>query len=246
MHYTTTGKAQTDVSQVAYYLTKTPPTQINRTANIMGPNLHIPAGEANHLEVAYLEFPADAVVYTVHAHAHFRGVSAELDQMTPDGKITPIIALPRYDFNWQLQYDLAEPLTIKAGTKLIVREIYDNSVHNKSNPDPKRDIDWGEQTMDEMTLFRVSFRWVDESVSHVRNDLQAKMMESRVIGALDANVNGKVEVGELRGAAAPLKPQFAKLDLNHDGGLDQVELTAAMKSINQYKKASATEAGNLN
>jgi hypothetical protein len=36
------------------------------------------------------------------------------------------------------------------------------------------------------------------------------------------------------------------LDLNHDGGLDQSELTSALKSINQYRKASATEAGTLN
>jgi len=50
------------------------------------------------------------------------------------GAETPLLSLPKYDFNWQLDYELAQPLKIKAGTKLVVRFTYDNSEHNKANP----------------------------------------------------------------------------------------------------------------
>jgi hypothetical protein len=110
--------------------------------------------------------------------------------------------VPKYDFNWQLDYDLAKPLTISKGTKLRVSWVYDNSEHNPANPDPKLNITWGEQTWNEMMYFRINYRWVDETSHHVRNDLQAKLMESRTIGFLDDNADGKVEPAELNGGYA--------------------------------------------
>ncbi len=226
MHYTTTGRPMTDSTQVGYYLLKTPPDIIRRAAIISDPSMRIPAGEARHKEVAYIEFPADAVLYSVHPHAHYRGFSVELKQKTPDGKETALLSVPQYDFNWQLDYDLTEPLQIKAGTKLIVSWIYDNSEHNPSNPDPKKNVTWGEQTWEEMMYFRVNYRWTDETSSHIRNDLQAKLVDSRTIGSLDDNADGKVQINELTGTMVSLQSRFGELDLNKDGGLDQKELEA--------------------
>jgi hypothetical protein len=227
MHYTTNGRAMTDATQIGYYLLKTPPEIIRRDAVISNPLMYIPAGEARHKEVAYLEFPADALLYSVHPHAHYRGYAVQLTEITPDGKETPILSVPKYDFNWQLDYDLAQPLPIRKGTKLRVTWIYDNSTHNPANPDPKLNIAWGEQTWNEMMYFRVNYRWADETSHHVRNDLQAKLFESRVLGFLDTNADGKVEPSELRGAYAGLKSRFAELDTDHDGSLDAKELAAA-------------------
>ena len=227
MHYTTNGKPMTDATQIGYYLLKTPPEIIRRGAVISDPGLRIPAGEARHKEVSYLEFPADAVLYSVHPHAHYRGYQVELTQITPDGKETPILSVPKYDFNWQLDYDLAKPLTIRKGTKLRVSWVYDNSAHNPANPDPKLNVTWGEQTWNEMMYFRINYRWVDETSHHVRNDLQARLMESRTIGFLDDNADGKVDLAELKGSYAGLRTRFAALDLNRDGGLDLKELSAA-------------------
>ena len=64
-------------------------------------------------------------------------------------------------------------------------------------------------------------------VDVVRNDLQTALMNTRTIGALDDNHNGKVEVAELRGPMANLKPRFAELDRNKDGALQADELNAA-------------------
>jgi hypothetical protein len=224
MHYTPTGKAATDSTQIGYYLLKTPPEIIRRAAVISDAGLRIPAGEARHREVSYLEFPADALLYSVHPHAHYRGYSVELNMKTPDGKVTPLLSLPKYDFNWQLDFDLAEPLPIKKGAKLIVSWIYDNSEHNPGNPDPKMNVTWGEQSWEEMMYFRVNYRWAEETSTNVRNDLQEKLLATRALGNLDDDADGKVQITELKGSMASVKARFADLDLNKDRGLDQKEL----------------------
>jgi hypothetical protein len=235
MHYTTTGKAMTDQTQIGYYTLKSPPEFIKRSTVISDFALKIPKGEARHKEVAYLEFPADAYLYTLYPHAHYRGWSVELKQQTPDGKQKVLLSLPKYDFNWQRDYDPVEPILVKKGTKLIASWIYDNSTHNPANPDAKIDVTWGEQSWQEMMYFRVNYRWADETVDNVRNDLQAKLMESRTIGALDTNADNKVQIDELTGTMASVKARFKDLDVNHDGGLDKAELAAGNVS-----RASAT------
>ena len=135
-----------------------------------------------------------------------------------------LLALPKYDFNWQRDYDPVEPILVKAGTKLIATWVYDNSSHNPANPDPKRNVTWGEQTPDEMMYFRINYRWADETVDHQRADLQTKFMASRTMGGIDANADGVIQKAELSGTLAPLQAKFAELDLNHDGVLDASEM----------------------
>lgn len=235
MHYTTTGKSATDQTQIGYYTLKQAPEFIKRSTVISDFALKIPKGEARHTEIAYLEFPADAYLYTLYPHAHYRGWSVELKQIAPDGKETMLLSLPKYDFNWQRDYDPVEPIHIKAGTKLVAKWIYDNSEHNKANPDSTINVTWGEQSWEEMMYFRVNYRWADETVSNVRNDLQAKLMDSRTIGALDNNADNKVQIDELTGTMASVRTRFADLDTNKDGGLDKKELEAGNVS-----RASAT------
>lgn len=226
MHYTTTGKAATDKTQVGFYTLKAPPEYIKRSTVIGDFALSIPAGEARHKEIAYLEFPADAYLYTLYPHAHYRGWHVELKQKAKDGKETMLLSLPKYDFNWQRDYDPIEPIHVKAGDKLIATWVYDNSANNKANPDPTINVTWGEQTHEEMMYFRVNYRWADETVTNVRDDLQAKLMQTRNIGALDDNADGLVQVGELRGPVARMQSRFAELDLDKNGGLDAKELAA--------------------
>ena len=225
MHYTTMGAETTDHTQVGFYVMKTPPKYIKRSAVIGDFALYIPAGEARHKEVAYMTFPADAYLYTLYPHAHYRGYHVELKARTPDGKDKMLLSLPKYDFNWQRDYDPVEPILVKAGTKLIATWVYDNSTHNPANPDPKRNVTWGEQTPDEMMYFRINYRWADETVEHVRNDLQEKLFGSSMLGALDDNIDGLVQPDELRGRmGAMIKSRFAEMDRDKNGGLDSSEL----------------------
>ena len=61
-----------------------------------------------------------------------------------------ILSVPNYDFNWQTYYMFKEPLQVPKGAKIVSTAWYDNSAANKSNPDPKVDVKWGDQTWEEM------------------------------------------------------------------------------------------------
>jgi hypothetical protein len=187
-------------------------------------NIEIPAGEERHKEVAYMTFPREAMLYTIFFHAHYRGASARLDVINPDGSKKVLAALPKYDFNWQRNYDFVEPVKIPAGSKIVTTYVYDNSTRNPANPDPKKTITWGPQSWEEMHYTQVRYRWVGEtSKNPVKYD--AEMNATRAIGILDSNMDGKVQESELRGATGKmLKAQFAKLDANHDGALEASEL----------------------
>lgn len=227
MHYTTMGAETTDRSQVGFYVAKEPPKYVKRSVVIGDFALMIPAGAQRHREQAYLTFPADAYLYTLYPHSHYRGYHVELKMILPDGREQMLLSLPKYDFNWQRDYDPVKPILVKAGAKLVATWVYDNSMHNPANPDPKRNVTWGEQSHEEMMYFRVNYRWADETVANLRNDLQQKLMGSMMVGALDDNVDGLVQAAELRGGmGAMLKARFAELDRDKNGGLDNGELMA--------------------
>ena len=91
------------------------------------------------------------------AHMHTRGAafSFELEQNGQPGEI--LLDIPRYDFNWQLRYELKKPKIIPAGSTIKVTGVFDNSTHNKANPDPKKTVGWGKQTVDEMLIGYIEY-----------------------------------------------------------------------------------------
>lgn len=48
----------------------------------------------------------------------------------PDGREETVLTVPKYDFHWQLAYELESPLKLPAGSKLVVTAHYDNSLKN--------------------------------------------------------------------------------------------------------------------
>jgi hypothetical protein len=231
MHYTTVGVATTDTTQVGFYVHDEEPQFIKRSMVIGDSTFVIPAGEQRFREVSYVTFPADAYLYTLYPHAHYRGRHVELKAIEPDGTEKMLISLPKYDFNWQRDYDPVEPIFIEAGTKLVAMWEWDNSVHNWANPDPTQDVRSGDQTHEEMMYFRVNYRFADETTDNVRNDLQAALSENRTMGRLDNNVDGLIQVSELRGRDVDsIRGSFAVLDRDGNGGLDADEYAAASES----------------
>jgi hypothetical protein len=83
---------------------------------------------------------------------HLRGKSMEYKVFYPDGKSETLINVPNYDFAWQTNYILKEPKRLPKGSKLMVTGYFDNSAKNRFNPDPTKDVRYGEPTYDEMLL----------------------------------------------------------------------------------------------
>ncbi len=62
-----------------------------------------------------------------------------------------LIDIPTWNYNWQDEYYYERPIRLKAGTKLVVEAVFDNSAANPSNPSsPPKRVTWGEETTDEM------------------------------------------------------------------------------------------------
>jgi hypothetical protein len=49
-----------------------------------------------------------------------------------------------------LGYELAEPVKVPKGTRIVAYAHYDNSANNRFNPDPNRTVYYGNQSWEEM------------------------------------------------------------------------------------------------
>jgi hypothetical protein len=83
---------------------------------------------------------------------HYRGKAFKFEAEYPDGQREVILDVPRYDFNWQLRYDLAKPVYMPRGSRLICTAHYDNSESNPLNPDPSAKVRFGLQSWEEMLV----------------------------------------------------------------------------------------------
>jgi hypothetical protein len=92
----------------------------------------------------------DITLYAMSPHMHLRGKSLKWVITYPDGREQTILNVPKFDFNWQINYELEEPLHIPAGSKISGIGVYDNSLKNKWNPAPHLEVYWSEQSWDEM------------------------------------------------------------------------------------------------
>ena len=82
--------------------------------------------------------------------------------MRPDAVKETLLVVPKYDFNWQIEYQFEEPITAPAGSRLIVTAHFDNSPNNRANPGPSKTVRWGEPTADEMAGSWIAYELVSE------------------------------------------------------------------------------------
>ena len=243
-HYTPFGKDAEEKSQIALYFYKNgeKPKYVMHNIAIADPSIVIGPGEEAHYETAYIEFPHEALLYGAFPHAHYRGRSADVYIRYPDGKEKLLLALPKYDFNWQREYTFAEPLKVPAGSRIITHYTYDNSKRNPANPDPTRTVPWGDQSFDEMLYTALRYRWVDETSDKMLPQYDKDLQSGRMMGMFDDNGDGVIEPGELKGKIGEgLKKNFALIDRNHDGKIDKAELAVALAFSNRPHAAPASQ-----
>jgi len=152
VHYTTNGTAGHDRSKIGLIFAKEPPAREIRTGLISNALFSIPAGAANHAVEAEATFSDNVKVWSLHPHMHLRGKDMTFTATWPDGRQQVLLSVPKFDFGWQTDYWLTEPLVLPKGSKILVTAHYDNSSNNKWNPDPTATVRWGDQTWEEMMI----------------------------------------------------------------------------------------------
>ena len=162
VHYTTNGQATKDRTRVAFKFASQPPSEEIRAGSFANGTFVIPPGAANHRVDAEMTFVEDTKLWTLWPHAHYRGKSYEYRAVYPDGRREIVLSVPKYNFEWQTEYEFAEPLLMPKGTKLEATAYFDNSRANRANPDPRAEVRWGDQSWEEMM-----FTWLSYSAANV-------------------------------------------------------------------------------
>jgi peroxiredoxin len=151
MHYTPNGTAQSDLSYVGFKWAD--PKTVKKEVAVQNAGnftFKIPPGDPNYEVESEFVFRQKSILLSVSPHMHVRGKDFRYDLIYPDGKQETLLWVPRYDFGWQTTYQLAEPREVPRGSKLYCVAHFDNSADNYANPDPTKEVSWGEQTWEEM------------------------------------------------------------------------------------------------
>jgi hypothetical protein len=156
IHYTTTGKPTTDRTKIGLIFSKNPPTTPLIGTVLANGQLHLKAGDANARVDAEMTINRDMKLWALLPHTHVRGKRWIYEATYPDGRKETLLSVPNYDFDWQTEDIYKEPLKLPKGTVIHATAWYDNSKGNKSNPDPTKDVWWGDQTFEEMMFTGVS------------------------------------------------------------------------------------------
>lgn len=153
LHYTPNGTPQQDRSYVGLKLVEE--SKVRHRVNYgmaVNANILLPPGAADVELKSGARFARDTLLLSLFPHMHYRGKAFRFHAEYPDGSTEVLLDVPRYDFNWQLRYDLAEPKFMPKGTRLRCTAHYDNSENNPWNPDPTATVRFGLQTWEEMMV----------------------------------------------------------------------------------------------
>ncbi len=172
MHYTATGKATTDRSKLGLvFAKKAPKLKYYVSDGPTASNLAIPAGDGNAEVVSEMTAQTDTQLVYLQPHMHLRGKDYEVRLISPSGEARTIFKA-KWDFNWQLGFDLEKPLPIAKGTRIVGIAHFDNSANNKYNPDPAKLVVWGPQNWEEMQNCFMGFL-VDPNLKNPRTLFRA-------------------------------------------------------------------------
>jgi hypothetical protein len=172
MHYQPNGMPASDRTRIGLYLAKAGQQQVTHqiyhSLGNAGPTAYIVDGKPlerirndddlppippyvdNWTVVSIHAITEPITLYGLTPHLHLRGKSMKYTLTWPDGRDEVLLSVPKYDFNWQVYYELDTPRRIPAGSKVTVTTLFDNSPRNRYNPAPEKQVFWSEQSWDEM------------------------------------------------------------------------------------------------
>jgi mono/diheme cytochrome c family protein/thiol-disulfide isomerase/thioredoxin len=217
MHYTPNGTATEDRTRIGLVFAKEEPKHEVFVSGLVNAGFRIPPNDNNYqVSNRPVTLPLDIEVLAFLPHMHLRGKAARFD-LIAGGETRTMLDIPRYDFNWQLLYRYAEPVSVKTGDQLRFTAWYDNSKENPANPNPNVEVKWGPQTEDEMHLGYVEFI-VPGAKLGAPNPLTPR---NRVRGAIRNALGGSPSEAPNLGDAL-----FRQLDADDDGNVSREEVEA--------------------
>ena len=103
-----------------------------------------------------MDLSQGAYLHAIFPHMHTLGRQFNIRHISSEGQIRPILQIPDYDFNWQREYHLQEPVYIAPDDEIELECIWDNTMEQilKSGLtiEELQDVSWGDGTYDEMCI----------------------------------------------------------------------------------------------
>jgi peroxiredoxin len=232
MHYTPNGVAQQDVTKIGLVLAKVDDVDKEVVTTEIGNNQFlIRPGETDHVVTATSRpTTQDVTLISLSPHMHLRGKAFRYELVSPGGERETLLDVPKYDFNWQTRYVLAEPRAVPAGSVIFCRAAFDNSEANLANPNPAAFVHWGDQSWDEMMLGYFDVILPRDDARKAGTKMVTTGLD--LVGIFDASDrDGNLGLSEKETVGVPqLNEHFAAIDGNGDQLLQLREIVAAVKA----------------
>ncbi len=247
-HYTPNGRAQTDITKVGLvFADEKNVTQERLTLTAMDQGFELKPEDADQTVTADMRpMPRGAKLLAIAPHMHYRGNQFKATMISKDGAkdgTKDLLRVPNYDFNWQHNYELADPIDLSSVKAIKTEFVFDNSKANPFNPDPASYVTWGDQTWEEMAIafFDVSRPRQRDSEANkdkaskssddtVPEDIRkkAEKMADDFLERFDTDGDGLVQRADV-----PLTTQaraFRRSDIDRDRALNREELVKQFRS----------------
>ena len=148
-HYVTNGQSTSDATRIGLYFTDEPQgreilTEAVSTRFLLPPNVSEFPLRANR------KIEREIVLTGVRARMNYRGKKMKFAYQAPGEPLREIFSVPAYNYGWQPNYRLDEPLELPAGSTLHVIGAFDNSISNPNNPNPDAELRFGVESWEEM------------------------------------------------------------------------------------------------
>lgn len=181
MHYHPTGEPATDATSIGLHFYDGEPEKELINLWVQNSSFAIPPGADDYEVTASHTFTEDSVVHALLPHMHYRGKDFTYTATYPDGRQETLLEVQGYDFNWQTNYELAEPLELPRGSRIDCVAHFDNSENNPDNPDPTKTVTFGNESFDEMMIGFVDYtlaegrspKSAEEQITALRSDIAA-------------------------------------------------------------------------
>lgn len=245
MHYQTRGKPEKDRTRIAFWFRPEPPKHQLFRVPASGESLiangqqlltdapgekaegtgvaipPIPPYTENYEVIGITAYTEPVTIYQFQPHAHLRGKDFTYAVVYPDGREQSVLSVPKYDFHWQLAYELETPLRLPAGSKLVITAHYDNSLKNERllhhhghedsdpahNPGPEKEVHFRDQNQSWDEMFSPFIQYSIDSEDLTKPVQTAQPQEG---------MGGKANAAQLGGE-------------RKEGGLDIVEVVGCLE-----------------
>jgi hypothetical protein len=146
--------------------------------------LEIPPGQVTMHE-GYTVLGAPAIILNYQPHMHLRGKAMSIEAIYPDGRVEMLNYVDKFDFRWMVNYIYTKDSApvLPRGAILKVTSWHDNTSANKSNPDPRQFVTWGDRSVDEMAHSNEVVVFItDEDYDRIIAERKAKAQTTRSTG----------------------------------------------------------------